>query len=106
MRLLISSTFRHTRWDETSGHVYVFDVDSERVISKSTLKEPEYRKYDPNPRGGFRGVRGLSVNENEIAISNATSIFSSIDNGTFILNLQTQFVLGFMTFKELAHQHG
>ncbi len=75
MRLLISSTFRHTRWDETSGHVYVFDVDSERVISKSTLKEPEYRKYDPNPRGGFRGVRGLSVNENEIAISNATSIF-------------------------------
>ena len=37
--------------------------------------EPPYRIHDTNPRGGMRGMRGISICNGELAVANYSSIF-------------------------------
>ena len=37
--------------------------------------EPPYREENPNPRGGLRGLKGISIQGNRVAIANASTIF-------------------------------
>jgi len=74
-KLLISTSCRHTKENEPSGYLYVYDICENRIIRKSNIIEHPYISSDPNPRGGFRGLKGISIFDNHIALSNASSIF-------------------------------
>jgi hypothetical protein len=39
------------------------------------MVEPPYREENPNPRGGLRGLKGISIQGNRVAIANASTIF-------------------------------
>jgi hypothetical protein len=52
-----------------------FDFDKQRVVRRCEIVEPPFRQEDPNPRGGFRGLKGLCVGEDFIAIANSSTIF-------------------------------
>jgi len=53
----------------------VFDAVKKEVIKSCEIIEPPYREYDPNPRGGFRGLKGISVDSARVAIANASTLF-------------------------------
>lgn len=72
---LISTTCRHTTVDKPSGSLYVFDIQKREIVRRCEIIEPPYREVDPNPRGGFRGLKGISLDQNRVAIANASTIF-------------------------------
>lgn len=74
-RLLISTALRHSFENQPSGRLLVFDVELNKVVQGCEIIEPPFRKYDPNPRGGFRGLNGIVIENNLIAIANASTIF-------------------------------
>lgn len=73
--LLISTSWRHTTFNQPSGRLLVFDIHKREVVRECEIVEPPYREFDPNPRGGFRGLKGISINADSIAIANASTIF-------------------------------
>jgi hypothetical protein len=73
--ILISTSCRHTEYNEPSGRLLVFDVEKGGIIRSCEIIEPPYRESDPNPRGGFRGFKGISIDGDKIAIANASTIF-------------------------------
>ena len=73
--LLISTSGRHTPVDQPSGHLFVFDLEKNEVIRRCEMIEPPYREENPNPRGGLRGLKGISIQGNRVAIANASTIF-------------------------------
>jgi hypothetical protein len=73
--LLVSTIKRNTDPSAASGHIYVVDVEKQRVLQRSTIVEPPYKSLDPNPRGGTRGGRGIALGEDQIAITNYSTIF-------------------------------
>ena len=72
---LISTTCRHTPVDKPSGTLYVFDIGKKEIVRRCEIIEPPYREVDPNPRGGFRGLKGISIDQDRIAIANASTVF-------------------------------
>jgi len=74
-RILISTSCRHKPHDQPSGHLFVFNLDKQKVVRQSEIIEPPYREVDPNPRGGFRGLKGISIDGHRIAIANASTVF-------------------------------
>jgi len=72
---LISTSCRHTPVDKPSGSLYVFDIRNQKIVKRCEIIEPPYREADPNPRGGFRGLKGISIDQDRIAIANASTIF-------------------------------
>lgn len=74
-KILISTSSRHTPVDQPSGHLIVYDLDARKVLQTSEIIEPPYRVENPNPRGGLRGSKGISIIGDRIAISNASTIF-------------------------------
>lgn len=73
--LLISTTRRHTPTNEISGKLITFDLDTQSVIKETTIVEPPFRHLNPNPRGGIRGLKGISVFGDRLAVANSSSIF-------------------------------
>jgi len=73
--LLISTCWRYTPSNHPSGRLIVFDINKNDIIRSCEIIEPPYRFMDPNPRGGFRGLKGIAVHEDFIAIANASTIF-------------------------------
>lgn len=80
--ILVSTSGRHTPVDQPSGHIIVFDLEKREVVRQCEIIEPPYRVENPNPRGGLRGSKGISVDGNRIAISNASTIFLYDENWT------------------------
>lgn len=74
-RLLVSTVRRGTPPTDASGHLYWIDLEERRVIQRSTIVEPAYKTQDPNPRGGMRGSKGISVLPNRISIANSSMVF-------------------------------
>ncbi len=74
-RLLITTTCRKANYNEPSGHLYVFDLERNEIIQKGSIIEPPYRDVDPNPRGGFRGGKGIAIHEDQIFLANTAGIF-------------------------------
>jgi hypothetical protein len=52
-----------------------FNIEKKKILQESAIIEPPYREADPNPRGGFRGLKGISFYEGYVAIANASTIF-------------------------------
>jgi hypothetical protein len=74
-RLLITTTCRKTNHDEPSGHLYVLDLDKWEIVQRGSIIEPPYRDLDPNPRGGFRGGKGIAIYDDQIILANTVAIF-------------------------------
>lgn len=74
MRLIVSSIVRKSSADEPSGWLYSVEVDGKAVRNCYPAPETEYLKYDPNPRGGLRGIRGLAFDDASFYLANATHI--------------------------------
>jgi hypothetical protein len=74
-RVLVSTSRRHTRPDEPSGHLIAYDLENQKVVIFSEIIEHPYREEDPNPRGGLRGLKGISLHDNQIALANSSTVF-------------------------------
>jgi len=74
-RLIISTNHREVLHSDVSGWLYVVDLDTYKILQKTSGIEPPYRIRDTNPRGGMRGMRGISIRNNELATANYSSIF-------------------------------
>lgn len=74
-RFLVTTTIRHTKPGEASGHVYVFDPIAKRVTSQCPIIEPPYLDADPNPRGGMRGAKGIAFGNNTLFLANASIVY-------------------------------
>ncbi|MBI2757931.1 MAG: hypothetical protein HYX49_04555 [Chloroflexi bacterium] len=72
--LLISTIHRHAPPEACSGYLYIVNPDSDQVLRQIPGIEPPFREADLNPRGGMRGLRGISLYGGEIAIANYSSI--------------------------------
>lgn len=73
--ILISTSWRHTGYNQPSGRLLVFDLNQYKTIKTCEIIEAPHREHDPNPRGGFRGLKGISIAGETIAIANSSTIF-------------------------------
>lgn len=73
--ILISTSRRRSSINKPSGHLIVFDLETNNILKTCEIIEPPYREYDPNPRGGFRGLKGIAMNGDRIAIANSSTVF-------------------------------
>ncbi|HXF85205.1 MAG TPA: hypothetical protein VNK49_07420 [Anaerolineales bacterium] len=74
-RLIVSTNCRGVLYNETSGWLYVIDLGERRILQKTKGIEPPFRARDVNPRGGMRGMRGMSIYSGEIAVANYSTVF-------------------------------
>ncbi len=74
-RLLVTTITRECAVLETSGYLYVVDVDDAIVLARCPMVEAPLRELDPNPRGGMRGGRGVAVDGDEIYIANFSAVY-------------------------------
>ena len=74
-RVVVSSTIRWAWESEVSAHFRILDLEQGRVTFRAPVPESAWRAVDPNPRGGQRGARGISVCGDRIVLANAESLF-------------------------------
>ncbi len=74
-RILATTIVRGCSVHETSGYLYVADIDEGVVLRRCPIAEAPFRTLDPNPRGGMRGGRGIAVDGDEVYIANFSSIY-------------------------------
>jgi hypothetical protein len=74
-RFVITSNVRFAPNDQTGGYVRVLDVERGEVTFVSAVPESIYRDVDPNPRGGQRGGRGVSVHGERLVVGNAETMY-------------------------------
>lgn len=60
-RVVVSSVGRGAALDRASGYIRILDLERGAVTFKAPVPESRWRTDDPNPRGGTRGARGVSV---------------------------------------------
>jgi hypothetical protein len=73
--LLVTTIHRDAPANQSSGAIYTVDFARRRVTSRTPIIEAALRQFDPNPRGGLRGGRGITVIGDSVCIANSTSIF-------------------------------
>ena len=69
-RCLVTTVVRHTNPDQTSGYLYLVDLEAGAVRRKIEAPENTRRAEDSNPRGGLRGLRGLTVWGDRVVVAN------------------------------------
>jgi hypothetical protein len=75
VRVAVTSIVRHTGPGERSGFLRVLDLDERRILSETPLPESAFRAIDPNPRGGYRGAKGIGVLPDRLAVANSERVF-------------------------------
>lgn len=74
-RLIVSTNRREATLHEPSGWLFVVDLEEQKILQKTSGLEPPYRTHDDNPRGGMRGMRGLSFFNGELAAADYSAVF-------------------------------
>jgi len=74
-RAVITSTIRFAPPGEASGYFRVLALEEGSTSFIAPLPESLYRAHDPNPRGGQRGGRGVSVHGGRLVLANAERMF-------------------------------
>src|SRR5258705_12275770 len=77
LRLLVTSIVRNAEQQQASGFVRVIDFTSKRTLMKSAMPESIHRAKDPNPRGGLRGARGVTIYKDRLVIANGERLLVS-----------------------------
>jgi hypothetical protein len=75
VRVGVTSIVRHAVPGERSGYFRVIDLESRKVVSETALPESASREIDPNPRGGYRGAKGIGLHGDRIVIANSERLF-------------------------------
>jgi hypothetical protein len=73
--VIVTSTIRWAWASEVSAHFRILDLEQGRVTFTAPVPESRWRAIDPNPRGGQRGARGVSVHGDRLVLANAESLF-------------------------------
>jgi hypothetical protein len=58
-----------------SGFFRVLDLDTGETLITEPVPESPWRAVDPNPRGGLRGAKGISVCGDRMIVGNSDTIF-------------------------------
>ena len=74
--LLVTTIVRYAKQDQNTGFVWLIDFDQKEVLMKAPIPESAYRAKDPNPRGGLRGARGVSVYGDMLVIANTERLLT------------------------------
>jgi hypothetical protein len=74
-RVLVTSSVRWAWVSEVSSYLRVIDLEQERVTFLAPVPESRWREHDPNPRGGARGARGISVHGDRLVVANGERLF-------------------------------
>jgi len=74
-RIAVTSVIRHAIPSDVSGYLRILDLERERVSFVTPSPESTFRACDPNPRGGTRGARGVSVHGERLVVANAERLF-------------------------------
>jgi hypothetical protein len=74
-RIVVTSAVRHAGHERFSGYVRVVELESHSVIHTEPVPESPWRGIDPNPRGGTRGAKGVSVHGDRLVLCNSDSVF-------------------------------
>lgn len=74
-RIVVTSAVRHAGHERFSGYVRVVDLDSGDVLHAEPVPESPWRGVDPNPRGGTRGAKGVSLHGDHLVVCNSDSVF-------------------------------
>jgi hypothetical protein len=75
VRVGVTSIVRHALPGERSGYFRVIDLASRQVVSETAVPESASRAIDPNPRGGYRGAKGIGLHGERIVIANSERLF-------------------------------
>ena len=73
--MAITSVVRYSRPTEISGSLRILDLNRGRLSFVTPSPESTFRSADPNPRGGTRGTRGISVYGDRLVVANAERLF-------------------------------
>lgn len=68
-RVIITTSIRESPPHLASGRLFVVDVDQRKIVQATSGVEPPHRENDVNPRGGMRGMRGLSIYNGRLALA-------------------------------------
>jgi len=74
-RVVITSVVRYAVPTEMSGWLRVLDLATGETNFKTLVPESVWRRHDPNPRGGTRGTRGVSVHGERLVIAGADRLY-------------------------------
>jgi hypothetical protein len=74
-RVAITSVVRYSMPTEVSGCLRILDLERGRLSFVTPSPESTFRHNDPNPRGGTRGTRGISVHGDRLVVANAERLF-------------------------------
>jgi hypothetical protein len=74
-RVAITSVVRYAIPTEISGCLRILDLERGRLSFVTPSPESTWRQEDPNPRGGTRGTRGVSVYGDRLVVANAERLF-------------------------------
>jgi hypothetical protein len=75
VRVAVTTIVRHAEPGERSGFLRVVDLDAKRVLSTTAVPESAFRANDPNPRGGYRGAKGLGTHGGRLVVANSERLF-------------------------------
>jgi hypothetical protein len=74
-RVAVTSQVRFAGQAAYSGVFRVVDLDSGRTLLNEPVPESRWRQIDPNPRGGLRGAKGISVAGDRLVVANSDTVF-------------------------------
>ena len=74
-RAAVTTVVRHAAPGQRSGFLRILDLESGDVLSTTPVPESAFREVDPNPRGGYRGAKGLGVAGGRLVVANSERLF-------------------------------
>jgi hypothetical protein len=74
-RIVVTSAVRHAGNEAFSGYLRIVDLEGSAVLHTEPVPESPWRTVDPNPRGGTRGAKGVSVHGDRLVVCNSDAVF-------------------------------
>jgi hypothetical protein len=74
-RVVVTSVVRYAVPTAMRGWFRVVDLDTKRTRFETLVPESVWRRHDPNPRGGTRGARGVSVHGKRLVMAAAERLY-------------------------------
>jgi hypothetical protein len=75
-RVAVTSQVRFAGASAYSGFFRIVDLDSGETLLTEPVPESRFRSSDPNPRGGLRGAKGVSVAGERLVVANSETLFT------------------------------
>ena len=73
--LAVTTICRGSLPGEPTGYLTTISLDERRVTGRAPIPDPRLLRFDPNPRGGMRGARGMALWDGDLLVANFSQIF-------------------------------